>query len=426
MIRLCADGVESATELMRLFDSATQFVYFSSFLCDLKQPLAGSNRTLLSLFRELSTRRVAMYILYNAETAYCNLPLAEFRQKLPPGAQVRAVQGDGNLPAAAKYVCNNKHYSNHHQKYVCVDGRRFMLGGIDVASQRTGWLQFGAQNYSWHETSVSVPCTPAMLSFAQNNFHAVVQRSAPFPLVSGGVTEHRLIVHLIDCARSCIHMESQVCISAASTDNSVLSAVCARLFRAFQHQNTDRFHFILLTNEYQIDESPVVSWTSGKQLQWSIGHLRATLGKLGITDAFIRQRVFVGVMREPGKRGRHIKVHSNMVLQDGHTMLRSSSNFTDRSLSFFPCDNELGILVHGDVVALFQQKIWRRYFGVLDERVVFTPEQAVVQMRREQGVISRLAHGPLTLPRTFTTIMALLHSIVFFGGKKKINWKLVY
>jgi len=115
-----------------------------------------------------------------------------------------------------------------------------------------------------------------------------------------------------------------------------------------------------------------------------------------------------------------------MVLQDGHTMLRSSSNFTDRSLSVFPCDNELGILVHGDVVALFQQKIWRRYFGVLDERVVFTPEQAVVHMRREQGVISRLAQGSLTLPRTFTTIMALLHSIVFFGGIKKINWKLVY
>jgi phosphatidylserine/phosphatidylglycerophosphate/cardiolipin synthase-like enzyme len=426
MIRLCADGVESATELMRLFDSATQFVYFSSFLCDLKQPLAGSNRTLLSLFRELSTRRVAMYILYNAETAYCNLPLAEFRQKLPPGAQVRAVQGDGKLPAAAKYVCNNKHYSNHHQKYVCVDGRRFMLGGIDVDSQRTGWLQFGVQNYSWHETSVSVPCTPAMLSFAQNNFFHEVQRSAPFPLVSGGVTEHRLITHLIDSARSCIHMESQVCISAASTDNGVLTAVCARLHRAFQNQNTDRFHFMLLTNEYQIDESPIISWTSGKQLHWSIGHLRAELGRLGITASFIRQRVFIGTMREPGKRGRHIKVHSNMLLQDGHTMLRSSSNFTDRSLSLFPCDNELGILVRGEVVALFQQKIWRRYFGVADQRVVFTPEEAVLHMRREQGVISRFVALPFTLPRTFNTIMALLHSIVFFGGKKKINWKLVY
>ena len=224
MIRLCADGVESATELMHLFASATQFVYFSSFLCDLTQPLPGSDRTLLSLFRELSTRRVAMYILYNTETAYCNLPLAEFRQKLPPGAQVRAVQGDGKLPAAAKYVCNNKHYSNHHQKYVCVDGRRFMLGGIDVDSQRTGWLQFRA-NYSWHETSVSVPCSPAMLSFAQNNFFHEVQRSAPYPLVSGGATEHRLITHLIGSARSCIHMESQVCISAASTDNGVLTAV---------------------------------------------------------------------------------------------------------------------------------------------------------------------------------------------------------
>jgi phosphatidylserine/phosphatidylglycerophosphate/cardiolipin synthase-like enzyme len=392
-VRISADGVESAQELVRLLRSARRFVFFSSFLCDLTQPLPGDRDgiTLQELFWELSTRDVALYVLYNDEPAYGNLPLAQFTRKLPETARVRVVSGSGRLPAVARLFCANTRFTNHHQKYVCVDGVQMMIGGTDVDAQRTGWLQSNGSRpdgYCWHETSVTFPCTSPMLEFVRQNFD-VIATDVPFPLVHGGAREHAVLLHLIDNAQSCIHMEAQTCISSGTTANTIFSAVARRVARAFANPDTDRFHFLFLTNEFQIDESAVVSWATTQHLAWSTRHLNAELHAHGVSPPFITARVFLGFMEAPGKK--HIKIHSNMTIQDGHTLLRSSSNFTDRSLSPLPCDNELGVLLHGQVVAHFQQKIWRRYFG-LSARVLVTPEDAVRMMRTETGVIRHLQH----------------------------------
>ena len=428
-VKICADGVESARELVRLFRRAERFVFFSSFLCDLTHPLplpGGDGLNLQILFRELTNRGVAVHILYNNETAYSKLTVAEFRKMLPRAVHVRAVSGSGHLPPVARLFCTNTSFTNHHQKYVCVDGVQMMLGGTDINAQRAGWLQSNDMKpveYCWHETSITVPCTPRMLEFVVRNFRAI-EPIAPFPLLRGGASEHAVMLHLIKNARSCIHMEAQTCISANTTANTVFTAVARRVARAFSNPRVDRFHFFFLTNEFQIDENNFVSNVSREHLHWSRRHLWNEMRARGVPPDFIDARVFFGFMEAP--RQRHIKIHSNMMIQDGHTLLRSSSNFTDRSLSPRPCDNELGILIHGQVVAHFQQKMWRRYFGITDSDVLLTPEASLRRMVKESGVIRRYRPRwfSATIPNGVVNVaMSLIHSTRFFGGREKITWK---
>ena len=411
MFKILADGVESARELVWLLRSAREAVYYSSFICDVGAALPGcGGLTMKLLFKELVARGVRVHVLYTEE--YSKVSVEDFC-KCVPGVRVREVVGDGRLPVVARLMGRNTRYSNHHQKYLCVDAALMMVGGTDVDSQRTGWRGRSAKHaYSWHETSVVVPCSRRMWSFVESNFNRAVGVRPPFPLVRGGMEEHRLLLHLIDSARSCIHMEAQTCISSGSTGNSVLTAVAARVERAYRHG--DRFHFMLLTNEWQEDESGVVSWMSHLMLSWSLQHLYGELSRRGVPVEFVAARVFVGCLRDGS---RHIKVHSNMVLQDGHTLLRSSSNFTDRSLSVFPCDLELGVVVSGERVARFQQKLWGRYLCV---RRAITPEAALAGMCREEGVVRRVAWGDVA-----SVLMDVVHCLVFFGGKRHIKWQLV-
>lgn len=462
-VKLLADGVESARELITMFRNARQFVFYSSFICDLSVPLLGTvntrseqmndqpwtsagSITMLDLFRELEQRGVQMFILYNPELAYNKLPLTDFIAQLPSSARVRSVAGSGSLPKITNFIVDHTHFSTHHQQYLCVDGERLMVGGTDVDVHHTGWLQFNTCSpveYSWHETSVSVSCTPAMLRFIKSNYDNI-QDTAPFPLVCGGDQEHRLLCHMIESARSCIHMESNWCTSAAGTSNAVFKCIADRVYAAYListnsiSMSQDRFHFFLLTNLFQRDEPDIVSKTSTQQLYWSIRYLYNQMSMLGVSPAFIAQRVFVGRMVEPDFSpsphsvlgGRHIKVHANMVIQDGHTLLRSSSTVTDRSLSTLPCATELGIMIRSDQVALLQQKLWRRYFMIADDstHIVFTPEDALVNMANEQGVVRRVVTSfnakTKVVDKVADAVVSVLHQLEFCGNKRKIHWKL--
>jgi phosphatidylserine/phosphatidylglycerophosphate/cardiolipin synthase-like enzyme len=422
-VRICADATESAAEMIRLLRSARNVVYFSSFLCQLDEPLSGGNGvTLAMLFGELGERGVKLRMLYNPEAAYGNLAPTEFLARLPPTADLRCVYGSGELPKIARVVGDNTRYSNHHQKYMCVDGDRLMLGGIDVNWERKGWLQPNVNKppYCWHEVSVSVPCTDAMWYFVKQNFDVIVE-SPPFPLTRG-LQEYRVLYRLIREARSCVHMEAQTCISAGSTANDVFEAVAQRVAKA-HHTPGDRFRFMLLTNMIQIDESKPISWITTQEVHWSRRFLRKRTSQLGVPAEALANRVFIGVLED--ETGRHVKVHSNLLIQDGRRMLRTSSNLTDRSMSAFPCDNELGIVLEGEAVAELQQKLWRRYFL---QSNLFTPETAFDNMKAETGLVRRATFRGRKMDVTVVpdvlvnVLMDLLHLGPWFGGKKAIHW----
>lgn len=422
------DPGEYALELVQLLRAARHSVYYSSFTAHLDVPLPLTDVTLGMLFNELMQRQVQLYVLYNPEPAYGNLPPAEFQARLP-AAQVKCVEGSGMLPQVASLVVNNLRYSNHHQKYVCVDGRYFMLGGTDVTAERTPWLGVNADGYTWHEVAVVVPCTPRIHQFVQLNFQHIVD-NPPFPLTKG-LQEYDVVLQLIRRARTCVHMEAQTCISAGATYNQVFDVVMQRVATAYASQSRgerDRFCFMLLTNLQQVDESRVISWVTGQQVQWSRRYLRQRARHYGVPPEFVKQRVFLGTLAH---NGAHIKVHSNVLIQDGQRVLRSSSNFNDRSLSALPSDNELGIVLQGDVVARLQQQLWRRYFQLPDHAdKVFTPEEAFTLMAAGAGVVQPITFRDgvdetLVPDWLVNPLMRWLHAGPWFGGKTEVQWELV-
>lgn len=428
---ILSDPVEYSAMLVRLLTAAHTSVFYSSFIAHLDVPLPGQGGvTLGALFADLCGRGVALHILYNTETAYGNLPAPEFAARLP-GAMVHAVTGSGLLPVVASWFVPNTTYSNHHQKYVCVDDAHFMLGGTDVTADRSGWLQPNVHGYSWHEVAVVVRVTPSIAAFVRANFVCIVQLP-PFPLTKGW-QEHELLCRLITTATACVHMEAQACISGATTANRVFDALLQRLAQA--HRTTasggepDWFRFMLFTNMEQRDESGWVSWVSSHELHWSRRFLYREAKALGMSREFVDSRVFIGHMVHGTT---HVKVHSNLVIQDGQRLLRSSSNLTDRSMCARPCDNELGIVVTGEVVAEFQQHLWRRYLlpGRSEAETAaryFTPEQAFESMCLEQGLARRVqfraqADSPLCPDTVVNPVMDVLHMGAWFGGREEITW----
>ena len=141
------------------------------------------------------------------------------------------------------------------------------------------------------------------------------------------------------------------------------------------------------------------------------------------TPLFVRERVFIGTLEHGGV---HIKVHSNLIIRDGHTMIRTSSNLTDRSLSARPCDNELGVLITGGAVAVAQQALWKRYF--MREGPDMYPNEAFRLMVAETGVVRSVQYHPwcdtTVLPDVVVDfVMRTLHRIPAFGGKNPVTWE---
>lgn len=117
----------------------------------------------------------------------------------------------------------------------------------------------------------------------------------------------------------------------------------------------------------------------------------------------------------------HIKVHSNLIIQDGHTMIRTSSNLTDRSLSQHPCDNELGIVISGESVAQAQQALWKRYLMLDPQSPHMMPVEVLKRMSDEMGVVKRIkfnpTHDTTFLPNSIVNFfMKGVHKLPFFGG----------
>ena len=316
-------------------------------------------------------------------------------------------------------------YTNHHQKFLLVDDAVIMVGGVGVHPCREGWLVLNAEQpepYYWHEVGVVTACTPEMATWVDNVCNNIHDSPPPYPFVAGEI-EHQLTLRLIREARSCVHMEAQLCISTPDTQNQVLAAVVDRVAAAYRTPG-DTFCFILLVNTHQPDEHPVISASTTATLHWSRRNLMASAEAAGIPTPFVTERVFIGTLEHNNV---HIKVHSNLLIQDGHTLLRTSSNLTDRSLSTNPCDNELGVVVTGDEVAAAQQRLWARYFGRPENGCVWWPRKAIRLMQEETGVVRAVRyhkdHDATYIPDVVVDCaMRALHSLPFFGGKKSISW----
>ena len=416
------DMDECAARMVSMLQNAVHSVYYSAFVCQLDLSLPGQppGTTINTLTSQAADRGVRVHLLFNNSTQYGNKSLDELGAD--PRVQVRGVVGDGDIPFPFNKVFGET-YSNHHQKFLMIDDSYMMVGGVGVDPSRRGWLVPNGESppYYWHEVGVFTPCSPAMSAWVKTQWGGVFQ-PPPSPLVSS-VGEHVTTLRLIDDAKTCIHMEAQLCISTGSTENQVLSRVVRRLARAYYATN-DPFRFMLLVNTHQPDEHMVVSTITTVTLDWSVRMMFDSAEKMGVPASFLSERVFVGTLEH---NNTHIKVHSNLIIQDGHTMIRSSSNLTDRSLSSHPCDNELGIVIRDDqVVSLTQQRLWQRYLDLPMDTFI-NPIQAHDLMCKQVGVVRAIEnfqpHSRFTPTGVVDACMRVLHDLPYFGGKKFINWK---
>lgn len=418
MTYIFIDMLQCARRMVELFGSARHSIYYSAFVARTDTDLPGHpGITLNSLMFDAVERGVQVHMFMNPSLNYGNESPGE--RATDPRVQIRHVVGDAYIPAQLRDVFGDS-YSNHHQKFLMVDGQRIMIGGVGVHPCRAGWLVLNTEPhpYYWHEVGVEIPVTPDMYQWVVNMWGNVFT-PPPFPLVAG-VTEHQTIVDMIKSAASCIHMEAQLCISTKSTLNQVLPAVARRVARAYVNRTSDTFRFMMLVNTHQPDEHALISTATTVTLDWSLRELMDLTRDLGVPDLFTRERTFIGTLEY---RGTHIKVHSNLVIQDGHTMVRSSSNLTDRSLSDRPCDNEVGVVVTGPAVALAQQALWKRYFMMSVDAPHLTPHEAFNFMSDHVGVVSGVRVTSAWVPTWLMKgVMQSVHRLPFFGGVKHVNW----
>jgi len=408
-----------AARMVELFEAARTSIFHSSFVCQLDVPLAGqpASVTMRNLIGAAVARGVKIHMFVNPTEQYGN-SLTDLRAV--EGVELCLVESDGYIPAPFNQIFGDR-FTNHHQKFLLVDDTTIMIGGVGVHPCRAGWLVLNTEKpapYYWHEVGVVMPCPPDMVSWVHAMWSGTFT-PPPFPFLAGE-DEHVFMCRLIEEAASCIHMEAQLCISTPSTHNRVFEAVVARLVRAYATLG-DPFCFIMLVNTHQPDEHIVVSTATTATLHWSRRMIMASALAAGVPAAFMRNRMFIGTLEH---RGVHIKVHTNLMIQDGHTMLRTSSNLTDRSLSSTPCDNELGVVVTGPTVAAAQQGLWSQYF---DAPGPWWPRDAFRLMAAETGVVRAVRyhadHDTTILPDAFVDFcMSSVHKLRYFGSTVPIRW----
>ena len=250
--------------------------------------------------------------------------------------------------------------------------------------------------YFWHELSAVTPCTKDMFQWVQDNHNADERilfdheyESAPFPLVNAGWKEENVMVDMILKAENSIHLENQIFISGGrEQENRISRAIVERIARGIAAD--DDFYAMILTNRAQQDEpSAVTRWYCSLTIEWSIIGMVELAKQRGLTKDQLFSRLLFGRMEYQGTL---IKVHSNFIIQDGYRCIRSSSNLADRSLSHRPCDAETGIMVKGDCVTAFQQKLFNMYFNTTDEQYTLQSIREKVENGAEGCCIQHMEH----------------------------------
>lgn len=378
MTCIYTDYAQCMQAFVKLIRQARVSVDYSCFVCCADAPIPGHNssvtlRTLLWNAWERSDRTLRIRLLCNFDPTYGGASLETIAAQLPPypHTKLKHVEGSGKLASVCSLFTKNLRYTNHHQKYLCIDGRRVLIAGSEIETKdRQGWMCRNWYGYFWHETGVELDCSPSMTHFFKQNFkHGPLKVASPFPLLTTSADEHSTMCGIIRNTRHYLHLENQVLISAPGvTQNKILSTLAQRLHKAYLvHTNPtvklkDPFTALVVTNAAQPDECKFVTLYTAPALDWSIYTFwQYCTEQLRVPAHFVQQRVAFSTMALRRDQT-YIKVHSNFVMADGNVLYRSSANIIDRSIGPKSCDSELGVVVDSPVaVTAFQQNLWKMY-----------------------------------------------------------------
>jgi len=391
-VQVLIDSKQCQGSIIKLFRNAASTIYYSYSisLCDLHHRMVdefGLEVTLKDLIQDAVRRHVKLYILYNPISDHWTSSLETLRQELPPEVYIHVSTNDIGPNFFSKYVFNSK-YAFHHQNYICVDGdqpdiARMMVTGCDVNSERSGWLVRNEIGYYWHELGVVFNCSKELHNFITTNHFDKIRRMcgseltvAPFPLVNGGVTEENLMIELIITAEKSIQLENHMFISGDSRQkNRIAMALVDRVCVGIQ--TDDKFHAVVLSNgTYEDEPNYFRRKLCTISMECTLVNIEYLAKERGLSREELYSRLFIGRLEHNGVQ---VKIHSNIIIQDGMRAIRTSSNLTDRSLSHFSCDIELGVMLRGQMVKSLQYNLLQMYVGM--EKNDYSIEQIVDQMQ---------------------------------------------
>lgn len=248
----------------------------------------------------------------------------------------------------------------YQQQYICVDGRHMLVGALDFNAEDQDWWTRSPYHprRKRHRVVAWLDCTNEMWNFCQLNFEVCLIDTPPPPLLRGSM-EHSCLMHLIASSQNSLHIETTRLVSAAYTQNQLMSALAARLVRAYNNQMSDPLVVLLLVNR-QPDDGHGWRRLFDHNVIMARRHLQHRCEQMGTPWRFVRSRLCMGSLCHTGEP---ISIRSNFLIVDGHTMLLSSSSLCDRGLGTSPCDFGLAALTVGPHVIQAQQQLLALYWS---------------------------------------------------------------
>jgi phosphatidylserine/phosphatidylglycerophosphate/cardiolipin synthase-like enzyme len=251
-------------------------------------------------------------------------------------------------------------YCHHHIKAICIDrSLLFIGGGVDTSSE--SWKEFDTCNRDdidcWTDSSVLTRCSDEVMRYIlSSSVDGDYKNTDNFEI--SGLAEHNNFIYLIRSARHYIYLENQFFDSSDITENRILVELSKAITRSIQ-QNTE-FYVMILTNNFYTNTDE--AYMARIYVHYTTIRIQSDVLRIcrdtdpTITREQVDRKLFVGILkRDPY----YIQLHTQVMIQDGMRMIKTSSNITDRSLSHSPCDKELGLIFNDpEKIYMIQQKLW--------------------------------------------------------------------
>ncbi|MEQ8767155.1 MAG: phosphatidylserine/phosphatidylglycerophosphate/cardiolipin synthase family protein [Planctomycetota bacterium] len=392
--RALLDFEECYDAVIELCEEAREAVYLSSWLIDFDYRMNG-RFTMRELLERMSARGVVVKILLTPNVLFDLVP----PEVLPEGVELRFATTWGpryrlferlsfgrnvrSNPADYDY----RWFSTHH-KLLVVDGRRALIGGCDINDQRAGSERTGETNdhgFIWAETAVLTECDAELWHYCAENFETrgraqmdSVRWLGPFPTRSH---EASVLCHQIRDARELLYIENQYLTVGSRTEPNVLEVLAERIARAAR--TAESLRIVIVTNRVCADSGGFLRFALKQNFCLAIEKLEQHLERRGIPKEKLKDHLVCAELRRDEAP---IFVHSKVFIRDGETLITSSSNLNDRSLSSSGSDQELGVRFDDRELAFdLLQRLIAKHLGRPASAEPLSGEEIFEAVRSSQG-----------------------------------------
>ncbi|MEM7204332.1 MAG: phospholipase D-like domain-containing protein [Planctomycetota bacterium] len=407
--RVLLDYAACYDAFIELCQEACETVYIGAWFIDFDWRMNGK-RTVRELIEEMCARGVQVRILLTPNVIYA----ASLPQGLPDGCTVHYARTRGprfryferrvvrKTAAALVPDYDYRLFSTHH-KYLVADGRRALLGCIDVSEERNGSEVTGQTNsegYVWSDTGVLTECDDALWRYCEDNFETrgegevdALPWVGPFPTQSH---EARLLVSMVEQSKRLLYIENQYLAPMPRTEPNVVDALGRRLARAIR--DGEDFRVVVVTNHDHFNAMPAPRFTLGVNLYRALAHIENVVARSGASTEQLREHLVVASLQRDEIP---IFVHSKIFIQDDERVVLSTANLIDRSQSLAASDRELGIVIDdAATVADLKQRLVAKHMGEAVVDRPRSPDEIFALARASEGHFRKIPPASGGLWRT--------------------------